>query len=168
MDGAPIVKGVYDNVHPALVLERALCALEGVFKIGKGTASTKFKEHLHQTILHGYSKGFRCSAARAILTGAIPGIPMPVAEVHSSSVKRIQQALCLLDLFETMAAEGLTKAQQPPEVTPNKKPAQKPRKRRKPAVQGRQPKIPVGCEQALREVVTAEHEIRQRYREGTL
>lgn len=116
------VEGVYEREHPAILLERTLYAFQSVLMIPKPIVSRKFCKVLHEAILKDYP-GLRCSAARAILEGRIPGIPKPTAEVHSSSVKRIQQALCLLDIFETIAHTYLEKeekdrAQQDSKATP--------------------------------------------------
>lgn len=97
----PVV-GVYEGTHPSLLLERALFAFQSVLMIPAPVVSRKFREHLHKAIIAGHP-GLRCSAARAILEGRIPGVPRPTAEQHSSSAKRIQQTLCLLDIFETIA-----------------------------------------------------------------
>ena len=167
MDSNLIVQGVYDGVHPAMLLERAICAFDGVFMIPKGTVSSAFKERLHTTILR-HTPNFRCSAARAVLTGAIPGIPPVVAQVHSSSVKRIQQALCLLDIMETMVAEE-NHAEQDTEAgssdgrrVQGPKHARHPQKRRVRIPQGRQKSGAVAGEKALQEIVTAEQEVYRR------
>jgi hypothetical protein len=82
-------------------MTRILHAFMSVFGLPSGRVSTEFRAALQKMIDSEYPD-FRCSTARAVLEGRIPGIPAPVT-LHREQ-KQLRQALFLLDALETMAA----------------------------------------------------------------
>ena len=94
-------ESVYGEDDKGLTLERVLYAFQTVLGIPRGIVQTPFKRHLYSLIQDEYPR-FRCSALRAVLEGRIPGIPKPVEPIHPQWRKKVQQALYLLDLCETI------------------------------------------------------------------
>ena len=82
-------------------MHRLLNAFQGVFRVPPAVINTKFRAVMREVVEEEYPH-FRCSAARAVLEGRIPGVPKPVAPIHPAWKKRVQQSLYLLDLFETI------------------------------------------------------------------
>jgi len=96
-------------------MHRLLNAFQGMFQVPPAVISTKFRAIMREVVQEEYPN-FRCSAARAILEGKIPGVPKPVAPIHPAWKKRVQQSLYLLDLFETICLryiESVIKEQKP-------------------------------------------------------
>lgn len=91
----------YEGQPVSLTMTRILCAFEAVFGIVPGRVSSEFRVKL-QTCVDEHYPALRCSTARAILEGRIPGIEAPVSLQREQ--KHLRQALFLLDALETMAA----------------------------------------------------------------
>jgi hypothetical protein len=91
----------YEDTPRAITMARILQAFMSVFGLPPGRVSTEFRAALQKTIDSQYPN-FRCSTARAVLEGRIPGVPSPVT-LHREQ-KQLKQALFLLDALETMAA----------------------------------------------------------------
>ena len=69
---------------------------------------TEFKEFIEEVVKRKYPD-VKCSSARMILEGRLIGVPSPLSEVHSQWRFRIDAALVLLDLFETIVQDWLEK-----------------------------------------------------------
>jgi hypothetical protein len=91
----------YEGQPVSLTMTRILCAFEAVFGIAPGRVSPLFRAQLQDCVNKNYP-ALRCSTARAILEGRIPGIEAPVSLQREQ--KHLRQALFLLDALETMAA----------------------------------------------------------------
>lgn len=103
----------YESTPRAITMTRILQAFLSVFGLPSGRVSTEFRAALQKTIDVEYPY-FRCSVARAVLEGRIPGVPPPLT-LHREQ-KQLRQALFLLDALETMAAvyvEGRLKSVAP-------------------------------------------------------
>ncbi len=95
------VVGVYEKIPRGLTEARLFAAFQSMFGIPPGVIRTPFKRILREVIEEEYPH-FRCSSARAVLDGLVPGIPKPVDRIHPVWVKRVRAALYLLDVFETV------------------------------------------------------------------
>jgi len=92
---------VYKVDDRGLTYNRILQAF-GAFKIPPAAISSDFKALITQ-VLRDEFPALRCSVARAIIEGRIPGVPVPAAHIHVGWKLRIKQMLYLLDIFETIA-----------------------------------------------------------------
>jgi len=96
---------VYKVDDKGLTYNRILQAFSA-FKIPPIAISTKFKDLITQ-VLKDEFPALRCSTARAIIEGRIPGVPLPAECIHVGWKLRIKQMLYLLDIFETIAYRQL-------------------------------------------------------------
>lgn len=98
--------------NEALVWERMLSALGNIFGTPKGAISTDFRERMEKVFKKEYPN-LRCSTARALFEGRIEGIPKPLSDIPPAWKKLLQQALSVLDMFETMAEVAVAKKKTP-------------------------------------------------------
>lgn len=94
-------RDVYEHDDEGLTFNRVLQAFSA-FKIPSAAISTDFKLYLNRLIRDNFPD-LRCSVARAIIEGRIPGVPIPAAHIHIGWRHRVRQMLYLLDIFETIA-----------------------------------------------------------------
>lgn len=91
----------YRGVHRPMTRERILQAFSSVLGLPTATISTKFRELINAVVEEEYPD-FCCSTARAIVEGRLTGVPLPMVSIPYNLRKRLDQALFLLDLFETV------------------------------------------------------------------
>ena len=93
----------YGKENSNMMRERMLTAFQHTFGVGKSAISTKFREKVKE-VFDAEQPKLRCSIARAIFEGRIPGVPKPLHYIPPSWEYRIKYALALLDMFETIGA----------------------------------------------------------------
>lgn len=92
----------YSEVGVDTIVSRALYALPAIFGIPRGLVTSDF-EAWCKTVLNRRHPFLHCSAARAVFEGRIPGLPKPTHHLRAS--KLMQQAMYLLDMFETLVCD---------------------------------------------------------------
>ena len=95
------VEESYENTGTGLIQTRILYAFPNVFRLPRGLVSSRFKEVMNQVLREDYPN-FRCSSARAIFEGRVPGVSKPIETINPSWKKHLEQSLTLLDFFETV------------------------------------------------------------------
>lgn len=96
------LEGIYEPYGKSLTMERVLYAMGHTFNIPKTVISTRFRRFMEDVIEQEFPR-LRCSVARAVLEGRIPGVPKPVDPLPVLSRKKIDTALFVLDVLETFA-----------------------------------------------------------------
>jgi hypothetical protein len=96
----------YENINSGLMQSRILYAFRSVFRVPKVLISSKFREVMEKILNEDYPS-LRCSAARAIFEGRIPGVAKPIETINPDWKKHLEQCFAILDLFETMAYQYL-------------------------------------------------------------
>jgi hypothetical protein len=111
------VDDIYRDIHKGIVSERVLVAFQSILGLPRAIINSEFKKIVQEVLNEEYPH-LRCSAARALIEGRVPGIPLPVRNVQPQWKKKLKQALCLLDIFETIIARYVEKRieEAPPRV----------------------------------------------------
>ena len=90
----------YQGLSKSLTLQRVLMAFTHTFHLPHGAIKTPFRELLTNTSVK-FPK-FRCSAARALIEGRIPGLPQPFNSIPHHVRRDLDKTLYLLDIFDTI------------------------------------------------------------------
>lgn len=93
---------VHEDEPLPMSMERMMQSFQVVFGIPRGCISTEFKNHVHAVLTKNYPR-LNCSIPRAIIEGRFPGIPKPIATLHTRWKRQTVMALRLFDLMATMA-----------------------------------------------------------------
>jgi hypothetical protein len=97
---------VTSELDQGMTMHRLLTAFQSLFGLGMSAVSTEFRAFVRKVIEEDHPT-FRCSAARMIFEGRIPGVPKPYGVILPGFKKRYVQYLYLMDLFETIVQRYL-------------------------------------------------------------
>lgn len=92
---------VYKDINPGQMSSRFLASFNSILGLPRVLVSSKFQTLMNEILKEDYP-ALRCSAARAIMEGRIPGIPKPIETVQPGWRLQLAQGLALMDLFETI------------------------------------------------------------------
>lgn len=93
----------YDSTTD-IQLDRILNAFFTEFRISKFLLKADFREYIER-IMASHYPDLKCSPARAVMEGRIPGVPRMIDDMPPMTKKKIQHCLILMDLFETIVYE---------------------------------------------------------------
>ena len=100
-DPFELAGGKYLETGTGLIRSRILHAFRNVFNVPTGLVSSKFKEVMNKVLQENYPD-LRCSSARAIFEGRIPGVAKPIETINPNWKKQLEQCFAILDLMETI------------------------------------------------------------------
>lgn len=99
--GQPVPE-CYEGLSDAVLSTRLTGAFEHCLGVPSSILSTAFRAFVLE-VFRSEAPALRCSAARAIMEGRVPGVPRPAEGFPANTKKQLNAFLLLADVFETIS-----------------------------------------------------------------